>query len=96
MSRTQAGIEYTVRFDAPSDPLPGVKVLERFAEDLRANMGEWALLGAAHSMGSAGQCAYMIRHGRQAGFSPAGSFEAESKTIFGEHRVYARFVGPDA
>lgn len=89
-------IEYTVRFDGPAELMPKPPVMARFAQELKKNMGEWALLGRCKAPNSARQRAYIIRTGEQAGYEPAGSFEAEARTIFGEYRVYARYVGPDA
>ena len=85
--------EEVPRFDGPADPLPGAKRLAEFADKLRENFGEWALLGCSSSPNRANQRAYIIRHGIQKGFEPAGSFESESRTLFGEHRIYARYVG---
>lgn len=82
-----------LRFDGPTEPVPSPSVCEEFAEKLKANMGEWALIGKCRTFGSAGQRAYMFRHGLQKGFEPKGAFEAEARTLLGEHRVYVRYVG---
>ncbi|RAJ70207.1 hypothetical protein K378_01372 [Streptomyces sp. Amel2xB2] len=84
------------RFDAPApDVLRTAKSRAAFADALRGRPGEWALLGQQTTRGTAGQDAYEIRRGLRpanAGFT-AGEFEAEAKTLFGEHRVYVRYVG---
>lgn len=82
----------TVQFDSPANPIPGVAEMKEIAEILRSNIGEWGLIGKSSSANAASTRAYDIRHGVQPGFSPAGSFEAESRTIFGEFRVYAKCV----
>jgi hypothetical protein len=85
-----------LRFEPPAEPIPNTEICEEFAEKLKANMGEWALIGKCKTPGAANQRAYMFRHGQQKGFEPSGSFEAESRTLLGEHRVYVRYMGdPD-
>lgn len=42
---------------------------------------------------SAGGMAYGIRQAKLQAYAPAGTFEARARTVDGEHRVYARFVG---
>ena len=86
--------EIDIRFDDVSDPIPPPEVLVRYADALRERMGEWALIGSSCTSGAAGQRAYAIRRGDQAGFGPPETFEAQARTLFGEHRVYARYVGP--
>jgi hypothetical protein len=82
-----------LRFDGPAELIPDPKICEEFAEKLKANMGEWALIGKCNSGSAARQRAYMFRTGAQKGYGPPGAFEAESKTLMGEHRVYLRYVG---
>lgn len=75
-----------------------------FAAFLRGAPGQWALYGTREASSSARTEAYSIRRGGlrgdklysarlQAAFSSAGSFEATAVTLFGEHRIYVRFVG---
>ena len=67
-----------------------------FAATLRKNPGKWALFGQHSSSECARQDAYLIRRAKNpqnAGFSPAGAFETVARDLFGEHRVYIRFVG---
>jgi hypothetical protein len=63
------------------------------AHKLRAKPGEWAVVGAYGGAESAGATARHIQHGRLEAYRPAGSFEATARTVDGEDRVYARFVG---
>ncbi|MGW7355153.1 hypothetical protein ACWGI0_00280 [Streptomyces sp. NPDC054802] len=85
-----------VRFEDPARPIPGNSAdREAFAAALRAFPGHWALYGAhVSSAGSARQLAYAIRHGLgYRALTPAGDFEVEFRTLFGEHRIYIRYVG---
>lgn len=89
-----------VRFEEPAPGAPhSIKARHAFAEALRARPKEWALLGRYKTGGSARQSAYNIRRAIKAKghpFGPPGSFEADARTMLGEHRVYARFVGGES
>lgn len=87
-----------IRFESPTPPvLRSEESLMAFALALRSRPGEWALLGALSSANYARQRAYEIRNAMQGGaapfFGPAGAFEAQSRSLLGECRVYVRFVG---
>lgn len=84
-----------IRFDGPAMPVPKQAGREEFAAELRKHPGEWALLGKVGTMGSGGTLAWQIRGARETmtAFAPAGAYEAEAKTLLGEHRVYVRYVG---
>ncbi|MFE2469786.1 hypothetical protein [Streptomyces mirabilis] len=89
-------VDIRFEFPAPSIPLPP-ETREAFVAALRARPGTWALMGQHSSPGSARQAAYCIRWAlRLRSFQPAGAFEADAKTVMGEHRVYVRYVGEDA
>lgn len=87
----------TVRFDAPApDILRRPESRAVFAAALKDRPGEWALFGKCLTQSTASTYAWEIRNARSMGmapFAPAGAFEAESRTLFGEHRVYVRYVG---
>jgi hypothetical protein len=84
-----------IRFDAPAyHVFRGNESLTRFVRALRRRPYEWALLGKVGSQTMAGTMAYDIARGKYVAFRQ-GSFEATSKFIFGEFRVYVRFVGDD-
>lgn len=84
-----------MRFESPAPLLPMPKrAREAFAVALRARPGVWALMGQHPSSGAARQLAFEIRRTNRLGDFPAGSFEADAKTVMGEHRVYVRYVGP--
>lgn len=86
-----------IRFELPAPRLPlPIETRKAFAAALRARPGVWALMGQHTSPGSARQLAYSIRQAKPKTFAPAGAFEADAKTVMGEHRVYARYVGQDA
>ncbi|MEU8907038.1 hypothetical protein [Streptomyces mirabilis] len=89
-------VDIRFEFPAPSIPLPP-ETREAFVAALRARPGAWALMGQHSSPGAARQTAYSIRRAvRTRCFRPAGAFEAEAKSVMGEHRVYVRYVGQDA
>lgn len=66
------------------------------ADQLRARPHTWARIRECRSNAAARSTATQIRRGRRDGMEPAGSFEAESRTVDGRHFVYARFVGEAA
>jgi hypothetical protein len=88
-------ITIEVRFEFPAPGLPlAPETRDAFVAALRARPGVWALMGQHRSAGSARQLAYSIRRADQIrAFRPAGAFEADAKTVLGEHRVYVRYVG---
>ncbi|WP_393075092.1 hypothetical protein [Streptomyces sp. LN704] len=88
-----------VRFEEPAhEPFRRVDSRQAFADALRARPNEWALLGKYSTGGLARQSAYEVRNAlrpKDQPFTPAGTFEAEARTMLGEHRVYVRYVGGD-
>ncbi|MFD9868530.1 hypothetical protein ACFXI8_27175 [Streptomyces niveus] len=86
-----------VTFEQPGHPVPrSPDAITAFASALREQPGQWALFGTHRNSACARQNAYQIRTARgpkDQVFAPAGSFETLSRTLFGEHRVYVRFVG---
>ncbi|MFI6248975.1 hypothetical protein [Streptomyces sp. NPDC051016] len=82
-----------IAFELPSRRLPlPLKERDAFAAALRQHPDEWALMGHHWSSGSARQAAYAIRKGQTPCFAPSGTFEADAKTVIGEHRVYVRYL----
>lgn len=63
------------------------------AAQLKERPGEWARAGAYGSYGSSASMARHIRQGHLAAYRPQGAFEAVARTVDGEYRVYARYVG---
>lgn len=63
------------------------------ASKLRAKPGEWAPIGTYNSSQTAASIARQIKRAVLSAYMPAGSFEAVSRTVDGESRVYARYVG---
>jgi hypothetical protein len=63
------------------------------AAQLRERPGEWARIGAYSTGTSARSMAQSIKTGQRRAWAPAGAYEAISRTVDGEHRVYARYVG---
>lgn len=63
-----------------------------FAAALRERPGEWALYPRAISATSMGSIGTRIKAGGSA-FTPAGSFDAVTRVVDGERRLYVRYVG---
>jgi hypothetical protein len=63
------------------------------ARELRTRPGEWAMVRTYKSAGTVTSMAYLIRRGEQPSYQPPGAFEAALRTVQGEHRLYARYVG---
>jgi hypothetical protein len=64
------------------------------AASLKARPGEWLLVSAPDSRDTAYHTASYIRSAKRLpAYSPAGSFDAEIRTVDGATQVYARFVG---
>lgn len=84
----------TLRFEKPAQHMPhNADTRAEIAEALKQTPGTWALIGARAVAGSARQDAYSVRRG-VAGWSMFGpGYEAEARTLFGEHRVYVRYTG---
>jgi hypothetical protein len=59
---------------------------------LRERPGDWARILTLSANNSAAAMAYAITAGKLSAY-PAGAFEAKSRTVDGESRVYARYVG---
>jgi hypothetical protein len=60
--------------------------------ELRGRPGVWALVAVCPNAGSARGAADQLRNGR-GGFPLPCPLEAVSRTVDGEYRVYARYVG---
>jgi hypothetical protein len=63
------------------------------AQELRSRPGEWAIVSVYGTGGSSSAMARHIASGYVAAYQPPGAFEATSRTVDGEARVYARYVG---
>lgn len=63
------------------------------ARKLKERPGTWGLIGTYKSRTSAASMATCIRTGRTSTWRPAGDFEAVSRSVDGEYRVYARYMG---
>lgn len=55
--------------------------------------GRWALIGIAGTSQRAAGWAFRIREGMVDTLAIRGAFDAVSRTVGGEHRVYAKFLG---
>lgn len=87
----------TIRFEAPPMVKGGISRSRAFDADtvrqLQERHGEWAIVHTPATRASAYAAAYQIRRGVLANFRPSGTYEAVGRTVDGEYRVYARFVG---
>ncbi|MFB4265391.1 hypothetical protein [Nonomuraea sp. GTA35] len=66
---------------------------EQIAEVLVAHPGEWAFVGVTATPTRAGGAAQRIRDGVVEALAIHGQFDAASRTVDGEYRVYAKFLG---
>lgn len=66
---------------------------EDVARKLRARPGQWAIVAQYDKSRTAAGVANNIRKGISRHFRPEGHYEAVGRTVGGEHRVYARYVG---
>lgn len=88
----------TVNF-IPGDPpssrsrQPGTGINYDIAAKLRTRPGVWAHVRTFNSGQNAANYALLVRTGRVVAFTPSGTFEAVSRKVGDEQRVYARFVG---
>ena len=70
----------------------GKSIHAQLAEELRGRPGVWALVYEGHG-GRASTLATHIRMGHVICFSPAGEFDATTRRVDGETRVYAVYLG---
>lgn len=64
------------------------------AAQLQSRPGEWAVIDTFDSPGNAAGMAWNINNPkRMVAYQPAGAFEAVSRTVDGEYRLYVRYVG---
>lgn len=77
-------------------PPPQATTGSRHAEiaaALKQRPGEWAVVRRTDTANKSGAAAQAIRSGRLRAYAPTGAYEAVARTVDGEHRVYARYVG---
>lgn len=63
------------------------------ARKLKARPGQWAVVSAYPNSRTSGATASAIRTGRVTAYLPVGEWEATSRTVGDEHRVYVRYLG---
>ncbi|MFC8945943.1 hypothetical protein [Streptomyces rochei] len=86
----------TVTFEALPTSSSARGAHQAIATQLRARPGQWAHVLTPPASGTATSMAYVIRAAKLTAYAPAGTFEAHARTVNGEHRVYARYVGDQA
>lgn len=64
-----------------------------WVQQLKNNPGKWAHVETKTSRERANGFAGNVKFGKATCYQPAGSFEAVFRTVDGEFRVYARYVG---
>ncbi|MGW1998390.1 hypothetical protein [Embleya sp. NPDC001921] len=83
----------SIRFEEPPASKRSSNPTIAIAAALKARPNEWAIVHVAAASALANNKATQIRAGRARAFTPAGAFEAKTRVVDGEYRVYARFVG---
>ena len=63
------------------------------AAELKTRPGVWAHALTVGTARSAASTAQAVRSARLSAYAPAGSFDARSRTVSGEYRIYIRYLG---
>jgi len=74
-------------------PPPAETKHGKIARALRGRPSEWAVVQRVASIARAASAAQAIRSAKLNAYEPAGAFQAVARTVEGEHRVYARYIG---
>lgn len=86
-----------IKFDGPPPERKRGSIEDQshqpIAEALKERAGEWAVVRVSKTASAASSAANYIRNAKGSAYGPAGSFEAVSRKVDGEFRVYARFLG---
>lgn len=84
-----------ITFEEPPGPRGGAdRNHPEIAEALKANPGRWARLNFDFvDAAKANNLASTIKSARLSPYRPKGSFQARVRTVDGEVRVYARYIG---
>ncbi|MFI7448167.1 hypothetical protein ACIBQX_11770 [Nonomuraea sp. NPDC049714] len=70
-----------------------VLVWREVAAELTRRPGEWARVAVLDCALAAGQYAVRVRNGSIEALAPFGQFDAVTRTVRGERRLYVRFLG---
>ena len=88
-----------IRWQDPPPPRCGTRIKHprvhdwtAVAKKLRSKPGRWAVVAVCANTGLAGSTARYVRDGLYEALR-RGRFEAVSRKVYGECRVYARYVG---
>lgn len=68
----------------------------QIAKELQRRPGKWALIAVCPNTATAGSTARHIRNGAYEALRSVGIFDAVARTIDGEARVYAQYLGGPA
>lgn len=89
----------TIRFEELPPDARGGRLPSPMSQDIAAQLterpGEWAHIRSGATPARAASLAHHVRAGTSRAFRPKGAFEAKSRTVDGQFRVYARYVGPN-
>lgn len=92
-------ISFDIVFEDPPAPCRSWTMRQRIdwtavGDTLSGKPGQWAKIAVLDDVTKAGRYANRIRSGLIDSLQPYGGlFEAAARTVEGEHRVYARYVG---
>lgn len=92
LSREVAFEDPPARSTRRSNGNPGL-VWHEIASELVRRPGEWARVAVLDDALVAGQYACRVRRGAIEALAPFGEFDAVSRTVMGERRLYVRFLG---
>lgn len=70
-------------------------VWSEVAAELTRRPGEWARVAVLDCALAAGQYAIRVRNGSIEALAPYGRFDAKTRTVQGERRLYVRYLGGD-
>jgi hypothetical protein len=78
--------------DIAPPPLPALTNRHSCATALRAQPGQWFLLGAHDSAPGARNITWSIQRGDHGWQHFGPDYQAQTHTMFGQHRIYARYA----
>lgn len=97
-----AVVPQVLRWENPPQPRGGGGVnggrsngskYDAVAEQLRTEPGKWGVIFEGRDRTGAQVITTLIRQAKVHCFAPRGSFEAVTRAFYGDHVVYARYLG---
>jgi hypothetical protein len=80
------------RFEDPP-PAKDRRGFEETAQKLKEKPRTWAVVAVYSDRSNAGTLSQRIRQGRNKAWQAPGDFDSVVRTVDGQHRVYARYLG---